>query len=1169
MDGSWLNVLVIVTAVFSVGVHSSQLTNRLFEWKRHAEDYTWAGKRLTGHSFLQYSHKYVASQCALECLRHHQCKSFNFDQGSGRCELNGATHLDFPSNITDNKNTEYHVRESFSIDPNALGPCATNPCNGRGYCIESKNSAGDLVALCLCDEGWTGSRCQNQAHTLDWGTWEDWGQCSVTCGRGWRMRKRKCMDQVTSQSVSELECFGPDVEYGVCVLQDCPRWEEWGAWETCSSFETCGPGLKLRHRVCANGGVPGVDRYCLGSTNQTAPCHGIDCTGAMRLAGGTEHGEGRVEVYNDVRGEWGGVCGDQMTPTTADLACRQMGFPGAHAVATNGRFSAGDKDRLALTSVVCKGGERTLLQCQHNPWAVNGTCNTEKHIAGGVQCNVNGAWSLWSSWGVCSVTCENGRRHRTRKCNHPPQKHGGKACKGETVQYKPCTMKMCPIDGVWNEWTEWSICSLTCGNGTQDRTRTCQGPFHEGADCKGHTSERQGCKVRECPVDGVWDEWSLWTKCSLSCGNGTRSRSRTCIGPFHQGKDCEGHRAQWEPCNTHNCPVDGDWFQWEQWQPCNATCGGGWQIRERKCNTPQFGGKTCHGASNQTRDCGHAPCPMDGVWLAWSEWGACSVTCDDGLQYRNRTCDGPYYGGDDCVGNATDSRHCHPTICPMDGHWMDWAPWSACTRSCGGGSRTRARECYRAQHGGNRCDGNGTETEDCQTQGCPVDGVWLDWAEWTECSHTCGNGSRVRTRDCQGPFHGGANCTGPWDEAENCKPDPCPVDGVILEWASWSECSLTCGGGQRSRKRDCYGPFHGGAMCAEHLNESESCNEQPCPVDGVWRDWSEWGTCSITCGGGTRPRDRTCHGPFHQGANCTGAWRQNESCNSNHCPVDGVWRAWSDWGLCDVSCGGGQRLRHRACDGPRYGGAHCQGPANQSQACNTHRCPVDGVFSDWSPWSECDVTCGGGVKLRSRTCVGPLFGGKDCDGAKLENVTCNAHACPVDGVWEDWAEWSSCSVSCGGGTQKRTRNCTGPLHGGANCTGPADDQRSCNDHYCPDSVFILCQTQYLCYVAGCCCCCKTTEGPYWRPWSPWSTCSASCEGGHQHRDRTCQLPQIGNKSCSGDKLQNRTCNTQHCPGIRVGLDTAPSAATEHGVQALDWALSVCAEGNFLFAKKGN
>lgn len=57
---------------------------------------------------------------------------------------------------------------------------------------------------------------------------------------------------------------------------------------------------------------------------------------------------------------------------------------------------------------------------------------------------VNGVWSLWGSWGDCSVTCENGTRQRTRTCSHPPQKYAGKPCDGETAQYKPCQMDLCP-----------------------------------------------------------------------------------------------------------------------------------------------------------------------------------------------------------------------------------------------------------------------------------------------------------------------------------------------------------------------------------------------------------------------------------------------------------------------------------------------------------------------------------------------------------------------------------------------------------------------------------------------------------------------------------------------------------------------------------------------------
>ena len=43
--------------------------------------------------------------------------------------------------------------------------------------------------------------------------------------------------------------------------------------------------------------------------------------------------------------------------------------------------------------------------------------------------------------------------------------------------------------GEFGSWTEWSECSTTCGKGTRNRTRTCQGPF----ECKGEDTETEAC----------------------------------------------------------------------------------------------------------------------------------------------------------------------------------------------------------------------------------------------------------------------------------------------------------------------------------------------------------------------------------------------------------------------------------------------------------------------------------------------------------------------------------------------------------------------------------------------------------------------------------------------------------------------------------------------------
>ena len=55
---------------------------------------------------------------------------------------------------------------------------------------------------------------------------------------------------------------------------------------------------------------------------------------------------------------------------------------------------------------------------------------------------------------------------------------------------------------------------------------------------------------------------------------------------------------------------------------------------------------------------------------------------------------------------------------------------------------------------------------------------------------------------------------------------------------------------------------------------------------------------------------------------------------------------------------------------------------------------VDGVWVPWSTWEECDVTCGGGLQWRNRTCEGPFYDGAECEGSHIDNRTCNDFPCP-------------------------------------------------------------------------------------------------------------------------------------------------------------------------------
>lgn len=34
--------------------------------------------------------------------------------------------------------------------------------------------------------------------------------------------------------------------------------------------------------------------------------------------------------------------------------------------------------------------------------------------------------------------------------------------------------------------------------------------------------------------------------------------------------------------------IDGDWSEWSDYTPCSRTCGGGVQIKRRRCNNPLY-----------------------------------------------------------------------------------------------------------------------------------------------------------------------------------------------------------------------------------------------------------------------------------------------------------------------------------------------------------------------------------------------------------------------------------------------------------------------------------------------------------------------------------------------------------------------------------------------------
>uniref|UniRef100_A0A8C5HEA7 Adhesion G protein-coupled receptor B3 n=1 Tax=Gouania willdenowi TaxID=441366 RepID=A0A8C5HEA7_GOUWI len=166
---------------------------------------------------------------------------------------------------------------------------------------------------------------------------------------------------------------------------------------------------------------------------------------------------------------------------------------------------------------------------------------------------VHGVWEEWSPWSLCSFTCGRGHRTRTRMCA-PPQ-HGGRACDGPETQTKLCNIALCPVDGQWQEWSSWSDCSVTCANGTQQRTRQCSAAAHGGSECRGHWAESRECHNPDCTANGQWNPWGPWSGCSKSCDGGWQKRARVCQGAAATGQQCDGNGEEVRKCSEQRCPA--------------------------------------------------------------------------------------------------------------------------------------------------------------------------------------------------------------------------------------------------------------------------------------------------------------------------------------------------------------------------------------------------------------------------------------------------------------------------------------------------------------------------------------------------------------------------------------------------------------------------------------
>lgn len=690
-------------------------------------------------------------------------------------------------------------------------------------------------------------------------------------------------------------------------------------------------------------------------------------------------------------------------------------------------------------------------------------------------------------------------------------------CEGVEKQLSACNVKECPEevrrDCTWDSWGEWGSCECT---GLMERQRTISRTSNAyGRPCEGSRSETKSCEpsCRPPDKDCVFGPWKEWDSCTKECGNGQRFRVRDIKSLLKaDGTPCEGNTRETEACNTHSCDIstDCELSPWRELGNCSATCSGGQKTLVRKVKTEAtYDGKLCRGNLTKVEACNIQPCAdvVDCAWDEWQEWGACSRSCGGGEKTRARLIKtAPRDGGRLCkaldMGEVApcNTQSCHDK---QDCELGKWTEWDACSVECNGVQRRTRYVQKISTAGGKPCDSPLEEIQgcnrDCEAKVMAVkkDCKMGEWSDWMDCIVTCGSGEQSRSRNIvQRAEFGGKACNDELTIVRECNLKPCEekaevkVDCGVADWSSWSGCSATCAGGTRERRRnvDAMPSKHGKSCTHLALRESESCNTKSCHcVDCKWAAWSDWGACMCT---GLKERHRGIEQHYENcGKVCEGVKTESAACEPKctrkvtNCDLS----EWSEWTHCSSSCGGGQTYRLRDVRVvPKNGGHLCTDNLRETKPCNLKDCVEreDCLLSQWADWDECSVSCGGGQKSRSRVLESDATEtGKGCLDSLSETRGCNTEPCvhETDCRWQEWGEWSTCSSTCGGGQRSRGRSIEiAPRNGGKLCDPLSTEEESpCNTHPCGE----VCIDGQL------------------SEWSEWSYCSASCDVGFKTRHR--------------------------------------------------------------------
>ncbi|TRY86462.1 hypothetical protein DNTS_025547, partial [Danionella cerebrum] len=1021
-------------------------------------------------------------------------------------------------------------------------------------------------------EGNTETRfCNIRACRVDggWSRWSSWSRCDKACGGGRSIRTRSCSSpppkngghKCTGEKNQVKPCNTKPCGDGKCPMgqeyvscsNQCPqRCSDLQQGIECQENTECQPGCR-----CPRGQLQ-QDGVCV----QLWQCECVDEQGHSWAAGSSHQidcntcscSDGRLTCTNHSCAG-GNICTNQSC--AGEISCSWSSWTTWASCSS----SCGPGRRTRFRSLVpeTEGAHCQFEEVQHKPCdpgscpplCVHGkqelsvgdtwhegeckqcTCIPEGEYCQDIDCRVDGGWTPWSLWSNCPVTCGSGLQIRSRACINPPPRNNGTNCTGperdtQSCNAGPCLDDLCP-------WSSWSSCSRSCGAGVISRQRHCVCDEEEDQECHTHQQrddkETQLCYRKPCPACPM-SVWSVWSECSCASQFQQRFRAPLLLSAA-AGQHCTDLEEQSRPCASQHCPDCEQPFVFSE---CGLPC-------EKHCDL-MGNTEMCSAHQNCTPGC----------------------YCPEGLLQQNGSCVRPDQCG--CVNALQPTQYpavpaslpqgalittgCRTCLCHngsllcdlrecevMVSEWSEWSSCSPCFQPSSSSSSSslvsvqrRFRACLDVESGrpvsGSECEEELEEERKCpQTQICSDQCEWSSWSSWSVCKDACSGGYRQRKRrPLTSVPH--PHCKNTQTQSQSCNTALCPGEHCEDRGRTYEDCANQC-------PRSCtdlwdhvqclQGRCHPGCRCAPgHLLQDGVCvrlDDCRCGIP------MENGTVEIQPGHKITLDCNTCM--------CVNG---SLECTELECPVYG---AWSSWSVCSVSCGMGQRSRVRSCT--QFSREVKCTETMQMQNCSLASCPVGCVVGEWSSWSDCSASCGGGITFRKKAILQEAEpGGENCPAPMEQHRACNTHSCQPDcpsGLVSSSCA-GSCPLSCEdlwpenqcvllNGTCVPISQCPcsvfSLLSDSPNITLDSQDQEmppgtiltlSCNSCVCEGGVFV-------CSNESCDVDCE------WSGWSTWSSCSALCGSGTQFSSRTIQRhSRFRGQECEGPSHTSRGCRGPGC-----------------------------------------